>query len=346
MEPQKIQPVVIDKHCAAKLERDLAAYPQGIIFPVDKPYKWTSSDVVRKIKYALRNYFGTKNIKIGHAGTLDPLATGLLIICVGKATKLSEPLQAEKKEYIAEFTLGATTLSFDREHPIDALYPTEHITPDSLHNAVAQLTAQTEQLPPVFSAKYVNGTRSYFLARHGEEVELKPAPIKIYSADLLQYIGLSSLINVNKGKSDNSKDSKNDDSVVCGVSACEGKIACEGKSACEGMGDVENYWGLVRPSYGADAEHNTFMVKKRIASQEDNPVPLYTENSLLTPEQINALPRAVVRIECSKGTYIRSVARDFGLALGSGAFMSALRRTASGGFRVEDAINLKEFFNF
>lgn len=295
MEPQKIQPVVIDKHCAAKLERDLAAYPQGIIFPVDKPYKWTSSDVVRKIKYALRNYFGTKNIKIGHAGTLDPLATGLLIICVGKATKLSEPLQAEKKEYIAEFTLGATTPSFDREHPIDALYATEHITPDSLHNAVAQLTAQTEQLPPVFSAKYVNGTRSYFLARHGEEVELKPAPIKIYSTELLA---------------------------------------------------PDGDWGLVRPSYGTDAEHNTFMVKKRIASQEDNPVPLYTENSLLTPEQINALPRAVVRIECSKGTYIRSVARDFGLALGSGAFMSALRRTASGGFRVEDAINLKEFFNF
>ena len=244
MEPQKIQPVVIDKHCAAKLERDLAAYPHGIIFPVDKPYKWTSSDVVRKIKYALRNYFGTKNIKIGHAGTLDPLATGLLIICVGKATKLSEPLQAEKKEYIAEFTLGATTPSFDREHPIDALYPTEHITPDSLHNAVAQLTAQTEQLPPVFSAKYVNGTRSYFLARHGEEVELKPAPIKIYSTELLA---------------------------------------------------PDGDWGLVRPSYGTDAEHNTFMVKKRIASQEDNPVPLYTENSLLTPEQINALPRAVVR---------------------------------------------------
>lgn len=290
-----IQPVVIDKHCTAKLERDLAAYPQGIIFPVDKPYKWTSSDVVRKIKYALRNYFGTKNIKIGHAGTLDPLATGLLIICVGKATKLSEALQAEKKEYIAEFTLGATTPSFDREHPIDALYPTDHITPDSLQSAVAQLTAQTEQLPPVFSAKYVNGTRSYFLARHGEEVELKPSPIKIYSTELLA---------------------------------------------------PDGDWGLVRPSYGTDAEHNTFMVKKRIASQEDNPVPLYTENSLLTPEQINALPRAVVRIECSKGTYIRSVARDFGLALGSGAFMSALRRTASGGFRVEDAINLKEFFKF
>ncbi len=290
-----IQPVVIDKHCTAKLERDLAAYPQGIIFPVDKPYKWTSSDVVRKIKYALRNYFGTKNIKIGHAGTLDPLATGLLIICVGKATKLSEALQAEKKEYIAEFTLGATTPSFDREHPIDALYPTDHITPDSLQSAVAQLTAQTEQLPPVFSAKYVNGTRSYFLARHGEEVELKPSPIKIYATELL---------------------------------------------------DSDGDWGLERPSYGCDAEHNTFMVKKRIASQEDNPVPLYTENSLLTPEQINALPRAVVRIECSKGTYIRSVARDFGLSLGSGAFMSALRRTASGGFRVEDAINLKEFFNF
>lgn len=290
-----LNPLVIDRRNPVGLEKDMSAYPEGIIFPVDKPYRWTSSDVVRKIKYVLRNRFNTKNVKIGHAGTLDPLATGLLIICVGKACKMSEALQAERKEYIAEFTLGATTPSFDREHPIDALFPTSHIAEEDMRRAAQSFTSQTEQMPPVYSAKYVNGTRSYYLARNGEESDLKPAAVKIYECELL-------------GK---------DDPLA--------------KT-------------LERPSYGTDEDHNTFVVKKRIASEENNPVIRYTENSLLAPDQIRSLPAAVLRIECSKGTYIRSMARDFGAMLSSGAFMSALRRSASGGFRVENALDIKEYF--
>ena len=290
-----LNPVVIDRHNPVGLEKDMSAYPAGIIFPVDKPYRWTSSDVVRKIKYVLRNHFGTKNVKIGHAGTLDPLATGLLIICVGKACKHSEALQAERKEYIAEFTLGATTPSFDREHPIDALYPFGHIAEADMRKAAESFISQTEQMPPAYSAKYVNGTRSYYLARNGEESDLKPAAVKIYACELL---------------------------------------------------DVDNPLSktLERPSYGTDETHNTFVVKKRIASEENNPVVRYTEGSLLAPDQIRNLPTATLRIECSKGTYIRSMARDFGATLSSGAYMSALRRSASGGFRVEDALDIKEYF--
>lgn len=292
---QTLHPLVIDRRNPVRLEDDMGAYPSGIIFPVDKPYRWTSSDVVRRIKYFLRNRFNTKNVKIGHAGTLDPLATGLLIICVGKACKLSEALQAERKEYIAEFTLGATTPSFDREHPIDSLYPVEHIAEEDMRKAAESFTSQTEQMPPAYSAKYVNGTRSYYLARNGEESELKPAAIKIYSSELLHP-------------------------------------------------DNPLIQTLTRPSYGTDPFHNTFVVKKRIASEEDNPVVRYTEDSLLSPEEIRNLPTAVLRIECSKGTYIRSMARDFGAMLSSGAYMSALRRSASGGFRVEDALDIKEYF--
>ena len=140
-----LHPLVIDRRNPLRLEKSMEAYPNGVIFPVDKPYRWTSSDVVRKIKYILRNHFQTKNVKIGHAGTLDPLATGLLIVCLGKACKLSEALQAEKKEYLAEFTLGATTPSFDREHPIDSLGDASGITLGRMKACAESFTSQTEQ---------------------------------------------------------------------------------------------------------------------------------------------------------------------------------------------------------
>jgi len=300
-----LQPLVIDRRNPLRLEKSMEAYPNGVIFPVDKPYRWTSSDVVRKIKYILRNHFQTKNVKIGHAGTLDPLATGLLIVCLGKACKLSEALQAEKKEYLAEFTLGATTPSFDREHPIDSLGDASGITLGRMKDCAESFTSQTEQLPPAYSAKYVNGTRSYYLARNGEDSDLKPASVRIYSSELV-YARIPQAENV--------------------------------------FGDEYILDCLERPSYGTDQEHNTFVVKKRIASEEDNPVIRYTEDSVLSPQQIRMLPSAVLRISCSKGTYIRSMARDYGDMLGCGAFMSALRRTASGGFRVEDALDVKDYF--
>ena len=217
-------------------------FPEGYIAIIDKPYEWTSADVVRKIKFQLRKC-GYPKIKIGHAGTLDPLATGVLIVCIGRATKMVEQLQAEQKEYVAELVLGATTPSGDMEHEVDQTYPTEHITREMVEAALQSLTGEREQLPPLYSAKKVSGVRAYEFARAGEEVELKKALINIYAMELLEY----------------------------------------------------------------------------------------------------DLPRIKIRVECSKGTYIRSLAFEIGEALSSGAYLSSLRRTRSGGCVVERAHQLDDF---
>ena len=218
-------------------------YNEGHIFVVDKPYEWTSTDVVRKIKYNLRHK-GFKNIKVGHAGTLDPLATGILIVCVGKATKMVEQLQAEEKEYVTEMILGATTPSFDMEHPIDATYPTEHITREKVEQALAELCGERMQLPPVYSAKKIDGRRAYEYAREGAaaETKMRQALINIYEMELLEY----------------------------------------------------------------------------------------------------DMPRIKIRVRCSKGTYIRSIAMELGEKLESGAYLSSLCRTRSGGFTLALAQNLEK----
>ena len=217
-------------------------FPEGYVAVIDKPYEWTSADVVRKIKFQLRKC-GYPKIKIGHAGTLDPLATGVLLVCIGKATKRVEALQAERKEYVAELQLGATTPSGDMEHEIDATYPTEHITRQSVEEALARLCGERDQLPPLYSAKKVQGVRAYEIARAGEEVELKRARINIYAMEILEY----------------------------------------------------------------------------------------------------DMPRVKIRVECSKGTYIRSLAFEIGEELQSGAYLSSLRRTRSGEHSVELAHTLDEF---
>ena len=217
-------------------------FPEGYVAVIDKPYEWTSADVVRKIKFQLRKC-GYPKIKIGHAGTLDPLATGILLVCIGRATKQVEALQAEEKEYVAELQLGATTPSGDMEHEVDQIYPTEHITREMVEEALRSLTGEREQLPPLYSAKKVQGVRAYEFARAGEEIELKKALINIYELELLEY----------------------------------------------------------------------------------------------------DMPRIKIRVRCSKGTYIRSLAFEIGEALNSGAYLSSLRRTRSGGFVVDRAHTL-DFF--
>ena len=162
-------------------------FREGYIAVIDKPLEWTSTDVVRKIKYALVNRLGYKKIKIGHAGTLDPLATGVLLICIGKATKMVNALQGEEKEYVAELELGATTPSHDMEHPIDKRFPTEHITRELIDEALLSLTGERLQAPPIYSAKKVEGVRAYEFARAGEEVELKKALINIYEIEVLDF---------------------------------------------------------------------------------------------------------------------------------------------------------------
>ena len=222
--------------------KDINLKEEGYVALIDKPLEWTSTDVVRKVKFRLQR-MGYRTIKVGHAGTLDPLATGVLLICIGRATKRVEELQAERKEYVAELMLGATTPSFDMEHPVDKTYPTEHITREMVEEALLSLTGERLQAPPIYSAKKVEGMRAYEFARAGEEVELRKALINIYSITLEEY----------------------------------------------------------------------------------------------------DMPRIRIRVECSKGTYIRSLAQEIGEALSSGAYLTSLRRTRSGDFRVENAVDLDDF---
>lgn len=218
-------------------------FRKGEILAFDKPYGWTSFGLVAKVRWLICRKLGVKKLKVGHAGTLDPLATGVLLVCTGRATKRIEELQAHTKEYVATLRLGATTPSFDLEKPVDAEYPTEHITREMVEEVLARFVGTIEQVPPVFSACKVNGNRAYDLARKGEEVELKAKTLVIDEMELLR---------------------------------------------CE-------------------------------------------------------LPEIDIRVVCSKGTYIRALARDIGQALQSGAHLTALRRTRVGEYRVEDCLQLEGF---
>lgn len=159
----------------------------GEVIAINKPYTWTSFQVVSKIRYLLSRKYGIKRFKVGHAGTLDPLASGVLLLCTGKATKRIEELQSHTKEYIAEITLGATTPSFDLEHPIDATYPYEHITREMVEETLKQFTGNIAQRPPLFSACKVDGKRAYDLARKGSDMQLMPKQIRIDEIELLEY---------------------------------------------------------------------------------------------------------------------------------------------------------------
>lgn len=218
----------------------------GQILTFDKPLGWTSFQLVGKVRWLLCRAIGRKKLKVGHAGTLDPLATGMMVICTGKATKRIEELQLGRKEYTATLQLGATTPSYDLEHEVDATFPTDHITEEAVREVLTRFTGEIDQVPPVFSACKVDGKRAYDLARKGKDVELKAKRITIDELELLRF----------------------------------------------------------------DAE----------------------------TMQID------LRVRCSKGTYIRSLARDIGEALHSGAHLTALRRTQVGDYRVEEAFPSIEAF--
>lgn len=173
---------------------DIEDYPEGIILNIDKPYRWTSADVIRKIKYAAIRHFGKKKLKVGHAGTLDPLATGVLLVCIGPATKRAEELQKHDKEYVAGVSFGATTPSFDLEKGIDARFPCSHIEKESVEEALKAFIGEQMQVAPLFSAKSVDGVRAYELARKafkaGEAIPeglLKAARINISDCELLDF---------------------------------------------------------------------------------------------------------------------------------------------------------------
>lgn len=219
-------------------------FQAGQVLAFDKPYEWTSFALVAKVRWLISRRIGGK-IKVGHAGTLDPLATGVMVICTGKATKRIEQLQAGVKEYVATLKLGATTPSFDLEHPVDATYPTAHITEQLVREVLLRFEGEIMQVPPVFSACKVEGKRAYDLARKGKEVELRAKPLRIDEIELTD---------------------------------------------C------------------------------RLENQE-----------------------ITLRIVCSKGTYIRALARDIGKALGSGAHLTALRRTRVGDYSVNECFTIETF---
>lgn len=215
----------------------------GEIVYIDKGYRLTSFKAVAKVRYLISKKIGVKKLKVGHAGTLDPLATGVLIICTGKATKKIDQLQAHTKEYVAGLKLGATTPSFDMEHPEDQTYPVEHITKELVEETLQKFVGEIQQVPPAYSACMIDGHRAYELARKGKDVPLKAKTLVIDEIELLE---------------------------------------------CE-------------------------------------------------------LPYIKIRVVCSKGTYIRALARDIGVALNSGAYLTSLRRTRVGDVKVEDCLQLEDF---
>jgi tRNA pseudouridine55 synthase len=220
-------------------------FQEGEILYFDKPLQWTSFDLVNKVRYKISRFLNVKKIKVGHAGTLDPLATGVLIVCTGKATKRIDELQGQTKEYIATLRLGATTPSFDLETEIDGKYETSHLTKELVENTLTQFVGSIEQVPPAFSACKINGDRAYQLARKGVEVELKSKLLVIDKIELLSW----------------------------------------------------------------------------------------------QPDELK------MRVVCSKGTYIRALARDIGLALHSGAHLIALQRTSIGDITLDKCIKIEEFDN-
>ena len=317
---------------SAPLTRDIADYPEGIIIPIDKPYRWTSADVIRKVKYAAIRHFGKKNLKVGHAGTLDPLATGVLLVCIGKATKLAEELQSHDKEYVAGVTFGATTPSYDLEKEIDRFFPHEHISAEAVKNALPAFIGEQDQIAPLFSAKSVDGVRAYELARKlyktnsgNESVQssdldtaaeqlLRVSRINITELKLLSFAGR------NEGLMDRATRGT-EDGVVSDKTNSPADF-CNEQSAAAGMGGVSEA-NVHEPS---SCQHAT------TASSRIN----VTDNSAL------GLPRAEIRMACSKGTYVRAFARDLGEALGSGAHLDSLQRSRSGHFRVENALTVEQ----
>ena len=218
-------------------------FVEGAIIAIDKPYRMSSFGALAHVRYVISRHVGVKRVKTGHAGTLDPLATGVLILCTGKMTKQIERLQYETKEYTATLQLGATTASYDREHTVDMTYPTRHITRELIDEVLPQFVGDVMQVPPAYSAVHVDGERAYKLRRLSDEVEqqMHAKPVRIDEIEVLAF----------------------------------------------------------------------------------------------DPEQM----QLSLRVVCGKGTYIRSLARDIGRALGSGAFLTALRRTRVGDIRVEDCID-------
>ena len=301
-------------------------YPEGIIIPIDKPYRWTSADVVRKIKRAACRHFGKKNLKVGHAGTLDPLATGVLLVCIGKACRQAETLQKESKEYVAGISFGATTPSYDLEKAVDKLYPHDNVSEKTVSETLPKFVGEQEQVAPLFSAKSVDGVRAYELARkqfkdrglaktdvidgfdHSVAETLNVQKITIYEMELLSFKAGAPL---NLGRTQPQQ---------CG-----------------------NGWGTVNLGRTQPPRSEDGLGPGSAVPQKNNAIVKGPDGRINVADTSGLdLPLATIRVACSKGTYIRALARDLGEALGTGAHLNSLRRTKSGGFNVETALSVTQ----
>ena len=298
------------------LSHSIEDYPDGIVVVVDKPYRWTSADVIRKVKWMAIKHFRKKNLKVGHAGTLDPLATGVLLVCIGKATKLAETFQKERKQYIAGITFGATTPSYDREKDVDAFYSVDGVSRESLEAVLPSFIGEQNQVAPLFSAKSVDGVRVYEIARKrykaGLPVDdlgvLQASRITIYDLHLLSYALPEKVVPPSGVRP---SDSPHHPFGTVPPLPCRGWHVPQGENL---SGNDSNC--------------------KSTASSRIN-----------VAEVPEGLPQAEILVDCSKGTYIRALARDLGEALGSGAFLHSLRRTKNGGFTVDEALTVDDLAN-
>ena len=295
------------------LSHSIDDYPDGIVVVVDKPYRWTSADVIRKVKWMAIKHFRKKNLKVGHAGTLDPLATGVLLVCIGKATKLAEEFQRERKQYIAGVTFGATTASYDLEKEVDASYPLDGVSEDALRSVLPSFIGEQDQVAPLFSAKSVDGVRVYEMARKlykaGESVEgldvLRASRITIYDLQLLSFI-------------------------------LTGKVVPT--SGVRPSGSPHHPFGTVPPL----SNRGCYVPQGEHLPGDDSNSRSTASNRINVATLPEGLPAAEILVDCSKGTYIRALARDLGEALGSGAFLHSLRRTAVGSFRAENGLGIDD----
>ena len=291
---------------------DIADYPDGIVLPIDKPYRWTSADVIRKVKFAAIKHFRKKNLKVGHAGTLDPLATGVLLVCIGPACKRAQEFQDHDKEYVAGIRFGATTPSYDLEKEVDRTFPYDHVTEAAVRAVLPSFLGTQEQVAPLFSAKSVDGVRAYEMARklyrNAQKGILDPdfdaaaletlhhSTITISELELLDYVDSRASAETPRTK----------------IFSPEKRSKKFCPTPCA-------------DAPGSETQSNTASARIHV-----------TDTSTL------GLPEAHIRIACSKGTYIRAFARDLGEALGTGAHLSSLVRTKTGTFRLEDALSLED----
>ena len=326
------------------LSRNIDDYPEGIIIPIDKPYRWTSADVIRKVKFAAIRHFGKKNLKVGHAGTLDPLATGVLLVCIGKATKLAEQLQGHHKEYIAGITFGATTPSYDLEKEIDRFFPYEHITEASVTEALPSFIGEQDQIAPLFSAKSVDGVRAYELARklHKEGAAFGT----VASGDPRLSIDRHPLAGGGTSPTATVPNASEIDKAaeelirVSRINITELELVEFHKAS--GNAVLKNVLPPWPQGEGPTTKEWEGLFSKPALSESDVKTPSASSRINVTDNSALGLPRAMVRMACSKGTYVRAFARDLGEALGSGAHLDSLQRSRSGIFRVENSLTVDQ----